>query len=277
MPRPLVMHQITAMDLEPMNFVRLVGEIGCDRISMFTNSPDVILPGQTVSFDFPSISLAQKHETHALLTGLGIKLDGIEYFPITANVDLTGYIGGLALGAELGARRAVCHNHDPELGRAVDTIGTLSRLAAAEGLSLDIEFCPMTKGCASLPEAVALVDAVSEANFRVSIDCLHLIRSGGTSADVAVLDARYIGNVQICDGHGTQTAEVYMHETHEREIPGKGDFPLHEILSAVPATLPIEIEVPANRRREAGVSARNHLLDCIAHARAVTEALSPTR
>ena len=42
---------------------------------------------------------------------------------------------------------------------------------------------------------------------------------------------------------------------HNREVPGKGDLPLREILNAVPAVMQIEIEVPAAHRREAGVTA----------------------
>ena len=43
---------------------------------------------------------------------------------------LTAYREALALGAGLGARRAVAHIHDPDQSRAVDRLGQLADLAA---------------------------------------------------------------------------------------------------------------------------------------------------
>lgn len=277
MPRSLVLHQITVMDLPALEFVRIAGGSGCDAISLFTNSPDVILPGQSARFDFPAITSLHKREALSLLAGQGLTVSGVEYFPLVPGVDLAGYVPGLALGAELGASRAVCHVHDTDPGRAVDAVGRLSELAAAHGLSLVVEFCPMTKGCASLDAAVALVDAVGRADFGIGVDCLHLVRSGGTPADLAALDPRYFGNAQICDARGAHAAETYMHETHDRELPGRGDLPLHAILSALPAKLAIEVEVPASRYRTAGVSAADHIRAAVACARAVVDTLEPRR
>lgn len=277
MARSLVLHQITVMDLLPLDFLRLAAGSGCDMVSVFTNSPDVILPGQSALFDFPAIGVTQKREACHMLADHGLAVAGVEYFPVVPGVDLAGYALGLALGAELGASRAVCHIHDTEPARAVDAVGRLGELAASNGLSLVVEFCPMTKGCATLAAAVGLVDAVSREDFAIGLDCLHLVRSGGTAADVAALDARYFGNAQICDARGAHAAEVYMHETHDRELPGKGDLPLHEILSAVPAALAIEVEIPASRYRKAGVSAFDHIQAAVAHSRFVVDQLEPQR
>lgn len=62
MPRSLVLHQITVMDLPVLDFVRMAGGSGCDAISLFTNSPDVILPGQSARFGFPAITGLHKRE-----------------------------------------------------------------------------------------------------------------------------------------------------------------------------------------------------------------------
>jgi hypothetical protein len=58
-----------------------------------------------------------------------------------------------------------------------------------------------------------------------------------------------------CDGRGLKPSSEYMAEAHERELPGKGDFPRKEILSALPESTPLEVEVPSARRGEAGGSA----------------------
>lgn len=131
----------------------------------------------------------------------------------------------------------------------------------------------MTKGCASLNQAVWFVDQVARPDFGIGVDCLHLVRSGATAEDVSRLDGRYFNNAQLCDGHGLHRSESYMDEAHNREVPGKGDFPLTAILNALPASIPIEIEVPSSKYRNAGVSAIDHIRGAVSCAQAVLAGL----
>ena len=64
----------------------------------------------------------------------------------------------------------------------------------------------------------------------------------------------------------------YMVEARNRELPGAGDFPLSAILSALPATAAIEVEVPSQRRLEAGVSALDHVRDAVTRLRVLVDA-----
>lgn len=271
MERTLVLHQITAMDVAPPEFARMAAEAGCDQISVFTNCPDAVLPGQTARLDFPTITPQMKREMQAALADHGVRINGVEYFPILADFDVGDYVPGLALGGELGGSRAVTHIHDTDSARAVDSIGRLCELAAAHGLTLGVEFTPMTKGCPSLERAAWFVDQVGRPDFAIGLDCLHLVRSGATADDAARLDARYFSNGQICDGHGLHRSEAYMSEAHNRELPGRGDFPLAAILDVLPAAAPIEIEVPSVKYREAGVSAFDHFRNAVSCSRAVLE------
>lgn len=268
---------MTAMDVAPVEFIRLAGQSGCDAVSVFTSCPAAILPGQASPLRFPTITPAMRRDVQAALVSSGTSVNGVEYFPVVAGLDPRDYEAGLALGAELGGVRAVTHVHDTEEARSVDAIGRLCELAAAQGLTLGVEFTPMTRGCDSLAKAAWLVDQVARPDFGISLDCLHLVRSGAGVGDVSQLDARYFRSVQVCDGHGLEPAAVYMGEAHDREIPGKGDFPLAAILNALPAALPIEIEVPSLRCREAGVSAGEHVARAIACTRDLVAGLSPTR
>jgi sugar phosphate isomerase/epimerase len=277
MTRSLVLHQITAMDVAPPDFARMAAEAGCGQISVFTNCPDAVLPGQSARLDFPTITPQIKQAMRTALADNGVKVAGVEYFPILPDHDVQSYVPGLALGAELGGSRAVTHIHDMDSARAVESIGRLCELAAAEGLSLGVEFTPMTRGCASLEQAVWLVDQVGRPDFAIGVDCLHLIRSGAAAEDVARLDARYFSNGQICDGHGLHRAETYMHEAHDRELPGMGDFPLTAILNALPAGIAIEIEVPSSKYRDAGVTAFDHIRGAVSCTRAILATLEPVR
>lgn len=273
MQRTLVLHQITAMDVAPPAFARMAAEADCNQISVFTNCPETILPGQSAQLDFPTITRQMKREMQAALADHGVRINGVEYFPILADLDVDDYVPGLVLGGELGGSRAVTHIHDTDSARAVDSIGRLCELAAAQGLALGVEFTPMTKGCPSLERAAWFVNQVGRPDFAIGLDCLHLVRSGATVEDAVRLGARYFANGQICDGYGLHRSEAYMSEAHNRELPGRGDFPIAEILDALDPMAPIEIEVPSAKYREAGVSAFKHIRNAVSCSRAVLEGM----
>jgi sugar phosphate isomerase/epimerase len=278
MTRPIILHQMNAAGVEPADFVRLAADNACKAVTMFAYNGNATLPSTNTGLTYPTpISAESQDAVRGALADTGIALDGVEFFPITAEVDFEVYKPALAIGAALGARRAVGHVFIVDDALVVDRIGAFCDLAASFGLRFTSEFCPMTAGNTSLSRARWLVDQVGRDGFAIGVDMLHTVRSGATAADLAALQPRYFGIVQICDGHGTQPSSDYIKDVHNREIPGQGDFPLHALLSAIPASQPIEIEVPAQRRRAGGVTAAEHVRDVLAGTRAVVAALAPTR
>ena len=269
MPRPLVLHQVTAMDVGPLELIGIAAANGCDEVSVFTFAPQAVLPGQKARLEFPLVTQETKRGVMERLADAGVAVNGVEFFPITTEVNVREYIPYLALGRELGAVRAMTHIHDVDSARAVDKLGALCDLASAEGLTIGIEFTPLTRGCVSVQRAAWFVEQVSRSNVGIGVDALHLVRSGGTPADLAGLDARYFSSLQICDGHGLHSSSDYMAEARNRELPGAGDFPLSAILSVLPATTALEVEVPSQRRLEAGVSALDHVRDAVTRVRAL--------
>jgi sugar phosphate isomerase/epimerase len=207
----------------------------------------------------------------------GLAVAGAEFFPLMEDTDLTAYVSALALARELGATRAVTHIHDLDHARAVDRLGELCDLASSEGLKLAIEFAPMTRGCDALQRAAWFVDQVGRPSLGVGVDCLHLVRSGGTVADLEELDARYFSYVQVCDGRGLHRSADYMVEARNRSLPGAGDFPLAGILGALPQTLALEVEAPSAERRAAGISALDHAREAVDHTRALIAVAAPGR
>ena len=135
----------------------------------------------------------------------------------------------------------------------------------------------MTAGNPSLARSIWLVDQLGRSDFGMGVDTLHFVRSGGSLETLAGLDPRYFGIAQINDAFGTHRSEDYIADVHNREVPGKGDLPLRDILNAVPAAMQIEIEVPAAHRRAAGVTAAEHVRDVVEGTRAIVETLSPNR
>jgi sugar phosphate isomerase/epimerase len=278
MTRQIILHQMNAAGVDPDAFVRLAADNACRTVTMFAYNGNATLPTTNTGLTYPTpISAESKDAVARALAETGVKLDGVEFFPITAEVDFEVYKPALVIGAELGARRAVGHIFIVDDTLAVDRIGEFCDLAESFGLKFTSEFCPMTAGNTSLPRAKWLVDQVGRDDFAIGVDMLHTVRSGAMAADLAALDPRYFGIVQICDAQGTQVSNDYIKDVHNRDIPGQGDLPLHDLLSAIPAGQPIEIEVPAQRRRASGISAAEHVRDVLIGTRAVVAGLTPTR
>jgi sugar phosphate isomerase/epimerase len=271
MPRPLGLHQLTAMDIGPLELIETAAACGYDQVSLFTNAPVVPIAGQEGKFTFPTVTQALKGEVKARLADHGLSVVNAEFFLLRPEVALESYIPGLALGRDLGARHAISHVFEPDPARAVDIIGAFCDIAAAEDMVVALEFCQMTPGCKSVQQAAWFVEQVGRANLGFGICPMHLVRSGGTAADVAALDPGMLLYGQINDGHGLHVSEAYFDEVHDRQLPGNGDFPLHDILSALPADAPIEVKCPSDSRRKARVSALDYARDAFGRARRLVD------
>lgn len=201
----------------------------------------------------------------------GIAVSNVEFFPIAEDVEIADYCPGLALGAELGAARAVCHIHDTQGDRAADNLGNFADLAARYGLCVGLEFMGMTAGCRSLRQAIWFVEQVARPNLGIAIDMLHLVRTGGTAAEVSALDSRYFSYAQICDGHGNHVSNDYMGEALGRELPGDGDFPMQAIIEALPVSCPLDVEIPRSNLAEHTISTDEWARKAVSRSRALID------
>jgi sugar phosphate isomerase/epimerase len=99
---------------------------------------------------------------------------------------------------------------------------------------------------------------------------MHLGRSGATGAQIAALDPAMIGYVQLCDAPLMPANSNYMDEaTFDRMVPGEGELPLRDYISALPADLVVSLEVPLRTLGKAGLSLREGLERCVKAARAL--------
>jgi sugar phosphate isomerase/epimerase len=130
------------------------------------------------------------------------------------------------------------------LVQMAEAIGEVSRLAAAHGVTLVLEFVP-DSGIRTIHEAQAIATACGESNCKILLDTWHLARGGHGPADVAALPARAIGAFQLSDRVEPPPGTAYVPMTG-RLLPGEGELPLSEIIAAALANSPgitIEIEV----------------------------------
>jgi sugar phosphate isomerase/epimerase len=259
------------MDIGPFELIEVAAQCGYQAVSLFTNAPHVPISGQEGKFSFPTVTADMAREIKSRIDGHGLAMVNAEFFLLRAEVDIVTYQPGLALGRELGARHAISHVFEPDPTRAADLIGRFCDLAAAEDMVVALEFCPMTPGCKSLSQAKWFVEQVGRANLGFGICPMHLIRSGGSAAQIVALDPAMLLYGQLNDGLGLHRSEAYFDEVHDRQLPGAGNFPLADIVRALPASAPIEVKCPSDSRRQSGVSALDYARDALVRARKICE------
>ena len=102
----------------------------------------------------------------------------------------------------------------------------------------------------TLRDAVTIVEQVDDPTAGVLIDVLHLIRSGGTTDDVAAVDPALLPYAQLCDVMATapDDARGLLDEAlHGRLLPGDGVAPIADLLRTLPAGCPLSLEMRSRR------------------------------
>ena len=204
-----------------------------------------------------------------LLRQTGMKVWDVEIIRIHERTRPEDHLPLMEAASLLGARRikTVCDCDDPALSAAL--LGRFAELAAAFGLTVDLEYMVFS-GVKSLRAAVVIVEAAAQPNLRVLVDALHWMRAGDTVADVHAAPPDRIGYVQLCDGPATGPSgrEALIAEARTRRLPpGEGEFPLRALLDAMPPSCPVSIEVPL----PSGEDPLRHAGRLLAAARGVIE------
>jgi sugar phosphate isomerase/epimerase len=269
--RPLAIHQITAMEASPPDLLGIGREVGCQHAVVFVHLPTPGVP-------FPAVTREMKGEMRARMAATGVTVSNIEYFPLTEGVDLNAFLHALDLGAELNAHRLVTHIHDSDDNRAADNLARLSALAAERNLKVGLEFMGLTPACNSIHRAVRFIDLAGKpANAGIAIDCLHLVRTGGTPADVAAVPAEYFSYAQLCDGPDLSVQADYLSEAMNRMVPGEGVFPIAAILDAMPQATAVDVEVPSLTGQQRGIPALDRARRAVEAGRRLLDAARPGR
>ena len=261
----LGIEHISVFGLPPVEFVDLAADLGCQYIAI------ALTPIDINPHDYPPYSLrddpALRRDMMAAMDHRGVSMSLGEGFAVRPNADVRKLAADIDIMCELGAMRLNTVSMDPDLDRSFDQFAALAEMAGAAGLNLGLEFAPgMSVG--DLPSALAAVRHVGRPNFQVTIDTMHLVRSGSGPADVAAADPDSFGYIQLNDVPLVSRFSSYMEEAMcERMVPGTGELPLLDILAALPRDLVIGIEVPLLSQAKTGVGPHDRLRPCIEAAR----------
>ena len=244
--RPISLHQIVAPEISPTGLVGIAGDLDCQHVCLFTQGP----PG---GWKFPTVGDDDMPELSTAMADRGISAYGVTSFPLHPDTDVAVYEAGLARGGRLGAQYASVRVLDPDDARVVDAFARLGEIAALHGLIPSIEFTGYNAPDV-LPRALRIIESAGVGTL--TIDPLHIVRSGASFDLLRSLDRSRFGYVQLCDGPLKAPEGQYGHESAaERQSPGDGEFPLDEILALAPDGRAVSLETPSERLAAEGVGA----------------------
>lgn len=248
---------LSVFGLPPVQFVELAANLGCGFITLgvpVTANPE----------NYPAYSLKDPRTQRDLKAalkenGIAVKVgEGCFFMP---GMEAPHFAPHLDVMAELGAQTINMVSLNGDLGRSLDGLAALAEMSAARGMSSSLEFIA-GQVIGTLEDAAKAIRHVGRPDCKLVVDMLHLIRSAGTVADLANLDADMIGYIQLCDCR-LEATDKLSEAMYERMCPGTGELPLLELLAALPRGLPVGIEVPQRRLANAGVGPRGRLALCV--------------
>lgn len=203
------------------------------------------------------LALKEKH-------GLGYLDVEVLWIPKGGVLD-TGHQLIVDVGGRLGAEHVLVVSDEADADKLAPALEQISLWCAPYDLRPMLEFLRITS-VTSLRQAQELLSSSSEHNFGILLDSLHLMRSGELK-HLPVLDAALHPYIQLCDGMRTCAEDpqsLLADAIDKRSAPGEGELPLQGLLTALPATTPVSLEVRSKHYRDTYVNP-------LARARAVLE------
>jgi len=267
---PLSLSHLTVLDVAPPKLFDLAAGAGYQSVGLR------ILPAVPGAVCYP-LSRSTVAAWRRGLADAGVGVHDVEFIPLTPQVRAVDYASTLELAAELGARRINVSGDDADFRRLAGCFGALCDLAAGFGMGVDLEFMRF-RVVGTLPQALEIITRAGRPNGRLLIDVLHLFRSGGTADMLRAVSAGALGSVQLCDAPRKDPTDAgLVDEARQgRLFPGEGELPLAAFMDALPAGIPVGVEVPAGAsHQELGLAQRAQRA-CVA-SREVLQSWKPSR
>jgi sugar phosphate isomerase/epimerase len=177
-------------------------------------------------------------------TGVGVF--DLEIIRIGDNFDPHCWDALYDVGAALKAKAILVAGDDSDESRLTDNYARLCEVMQPFGMTADLEFMPWT-AVKDAKSALRIVNnAGKPANAGILVDALHFGRSTTTLDDIRAIPRELLHYAQICDAEAglNFTAEQLIHTARcERLLPGDGTIDIKGLFAALPADLPVSVEV----------------------------------
>lgn len=193
-------------------------------------------------------------DTRSALADSGLDLLDVEVIWLKADSAMDDHKRCIDIGAELGARNVLCVSSDPDAAATAARLTELCVHAEGGGLRVALEFGLFTE-VKTIAQALGVLDEVAHPLRALLIDPIHVDRSGGTPAEVAAVPRELLPYAQFCDAPAERPdpgdfAAVITDAIDLRLQAGEGELLLQALLHALPAGIPLAIELRSRWLRE---------------------------
>jgi sugar phosphate isomerase/epimerase len=236
---------LTVLELPPAEQVSVAAAAGYDDVGLRL----IPVAGQTVVH---AINVA---EIEARLAATGLRVLDVEVFRVSAETKVADFESAMADAQRLGAGHLLAHGADADASRLADNFGRLCDLAGAYGLTVNLEPMPWVD-IANVAQAKRLLAAAGRKNAALLVDPIHFFRADNRLEELAGLAFNYL---QFCDARAERPAdhkELMRQAREDRMLPGEGGLDLAGLMRAMPADLPISLEMPLARKLDSATRAR---------------------
>ena len=259
---------LTSHRCKPAEAIRVAAQTGYQHVGLrlWPNAPGA--PQQHLLGQPQALreALAAQKDT-------GVGVFDLEIIRIDAGFDPHTWDALYEVGAQLQAKAILVAGDDENEARLTESYARLCEAMRPYGMTADLEFMPWT-AVKDATSALRIVrNAGMPANAGILVDALHFGRSNTTLDDIRAIPRALLHYAQICDAQaGTHfTTEEMIHTARcERLLPGEGSIDLRGLMAALPADLPVSVEV-VNHGREAHTPVTDWAAECLAASRPFTD------
>ena len=251
MNRRIGLAALTVLELPHEEQISVAAQAGYGHVGLRL----VPVAGQPYNHRFDVVQV----EKRLADTGVGV-LD-VEVFRLTPQTSIKEFEAVMATAQRLGATELLVHGADSDEARLIESFGRLCDLAAGYGLSANLEPMPWVD-VSNLAKAMRILDGAARENGGLLVDAIHFFRAGDSPQALAKVPRRFLRYVQLCDARPERPAdmqEIIRQARSDRLFPGEGGLDLKGLLGALPAGVPISLEIPVAKKIEPLERARRAL------------------
>jgi sugar phosphate isomerase/epimerase len=245
--RAIGLAALTVLELPPAEQVAVAAQAGYTHVGLrLIPVANQVLP----PFD--------ERETERRLADTGVRVLDVEVFRLAPETTVLEFEPGIATAARLRATQLLVHGADPDEARLTESFARLCDLAARYGLAANLEPMPWVD-VSNVAKAKRVLDGAARENSALLVDAIHFFREENRFEDLHGVRLNYM---QLCDAPAERPSdmqEIIRQARSDRLFPGEGELDLRGLMRALPADLPISVEVPYARPMSALERARRAL------------------
>jgi sugar phosphate isomerase/epimerase len=240
MNRPIGLAALTVLELPHEEQIRVAAQAGYTHVGLRL----VPVAGQPYQHRFDVSAVERALVEH------GVRVLDVEVFRLTPDTNVSDFEAALEASARLEATELLVHGADPVESRLAGTFGALCDLAAHYGLAANLEPMPWVD-VSNVATAMRILDVAARPNGGLLVDAIHFFRAGDTPQALSIVPPTLLRYAQLCDarpGRPAQMEEIIRQARSERLFPGEGGLDLRGLLRALPAGIPLSLEVPVSQK-----------------------------